>query len=148
MHRRFAFLSGLALCGVLGGCTSSPSAAKPASSPSAAKPASSPEASAPAPSARPSPIPPSVGTVTGYIDPCFGVGPMTQPYYSGTVIAVQGGNTVASEAVATGSAYRFYLVPGGYRLVAHNTSDRNNRWVDVTVVAGQITRQDIPNTCK
>jgi|HubBroStandDraft_4_1064222.scaffolds.fasta_scaffold00954_5 hypothetical protein len=139
MHRRFAFLSGLALCGVLGGCTSSPSAAKPTSSP---------EASAPAPSARPSPIPPSVGTVTGYIDPCYGVGPMTQPYYSGTVIAVQGGNPVASEAVATGSAYRFYLVPGGYRLVAHNTPDRNNRWVDVTVVAGQITRQDIPNTCK
>ena len=38
MHRHFVFLSSLALCGVLGGCTSSPSVAKPAPSPEATKP--------------------------------------------------------------------------------------------------------------
>lgn len=102
-----------------------------------------------APSARASQLPPSLGTVAGYIDPCYGIPPPTSPpYYSGTVVAVQGGTTVASETVGTGSGYHFTLLPGGYRLVAHNTPDQNNRWVDVTVVAGQITRRDIPNTCK
>jgi hypothetical protein len=35
MYRRFAVLSGLAFCGVLAGCSSSPGVAKPASSPAA-----------------------------------------------------------------------------------------------------------------
>jgi hypothetical protein len=35
MYRRFAVLSGLAFCGVLAGCASSPSVSKPASSPAA-----------------------------------------------------------------------------------------------------------------
>jgi hypothetical protein len=103
----------------------------------------------PAPSARASQMPPSLGTVAGYIDPCYSIPPpIPPPYYSGTVVAVQGGTTVASETVGPGTGYRFSLVPGGYRLVAYNTPDQNNRWVDVTVVAGHITTRDIPNTCK
>ena len=87
--------------------------------------------------------------MTGYIGPCYGAPPETpEPYYSGTVIAVQGANSIASETVATGGAHLFYLAPGHYRLVAQNTPDQNNRWVDVTVVAGGIGRHDIPNTCK
>ena len=106
-------------------------------------------ACSPAPSPRGSPVPSNLGTVAGYIDPCYGIPPPTSPpYYSGTVVAVHNGGTVASETVATGSGYRFSLVPGGYRLVAHDTPDQNNRWVDVRVVAGRITRRDIPNTCK
>jgi hypothetical protein len=103
----------------------------------------------PTPSASVLPRPPSLGTVIGYIEPCFGVPPPTSPpSYSGTVIVVRSGATVASVVVAAGNAYHFTLAPGSYRLVAHDTPDQNNRWVDVAVVGGQTTRQDIPNTCK
>lgn len=95
------------------------------------------------------PRPSNLGTVIGYIEPCFGIPPPTSPpSYPGTVIAVRDGVTVASVVVAAGGPYRFTLAPGSYRLVAHDTPDQNNRWVEVAVVGGQTTRRDIANTCK
>lgn len=127
----------------------------------------------PVPSPSPPVVPAGYGVVVGGIDPCVGPPTRTPPQYAwGTVLVLQGPVTeqpgagvqqpvlptepviptemvlVASAAVAEGGKYRFTLPPGQYVLAAQYKQWQTGwPWVSVPVVAGQITRQDIPSPC-
>jgi hypothetical protein len=113
------------------------------------------------------------GTVVGGIAPCFGIPPSPggPTYVAGTVtvfrgqvrwkpdgpgsfLAVLPTARVAEQSVATNATYRFVLDAGSYVLQAHFAGARFASpnavvpFIGVTVSAGRVTAQSIPNECK
>jgi hypothetical protein len=115
--------------------------------------------------------------VTGYIDPCEGMGigmryaARTLPYAAGTVTALRGSQTwklVRGESNATYQTYRlvlpaavaarqhvsqnrrfsFELPPGDYVLVGRYDDGSGTTYLDVTIAAGRVLHRDLPNLCK
>jgi hypothetical protein len=106
------------------------------------------------------------GEVTGYIEPCVGVGP-SPPYPGGVVEALRGPlhlrqvsagewkvilptKVVATDRIRTGQPFSFDLPPGRYTLLAHAVQgvDTFRSFQAVTIKRGARLRQDISNGCK
>jgi hypothetical protein len=116
--------------------------------------------------ARPVPLAARAGRVTGYIDACRGIAiPGAPPYAAGTVIALRGRPTwkdngpgtyrlqlpataAARQHVAEGQPFSFDLSVGQYVLVVGDDGRSVLSFVDVTVTAGRVLHQDLPNLCK
>ncbi len=121
---------------------------------------------------HPAPLATHTGVVTGYIDPCQGLGiqrgPM--PYAAGTVTALHGRQTwklVAGESNRTYQTYRLVLPtavaarqhvsqnqkfsldlpPGQYVLVARYDDGGGITFLDVSVTAGRVLHRNFPNVC-
>jgi hypothetical protein len=115
---------------------------------------------------RPVPLPARAGRVTGYIDACRGVAiPGAPPYAAGTVTALRGrqtwkangpgtyrlqlpATTAARQHVAEGQPFSFDLAAGRYVLVVGDHDGSVLSFVDVTVAAGRVLHQNLPNLCK
>jgi hypothetical protein len=113
---------------------------------------------------RPAPLTAGTGWVTGYIDPCQGIG-TGLPYAAGTVTALHGRETwepagdgtyqlqlpsavAARQHVGQNRTFYFGLAPGRYVLVARYDRGNAMTFLDVSVVAGRVLHQDLPNLCK
>jgi len=93
-------------------------------------------------------LPAGYGAIVGGIEPCSGLVPPSPPgFAAGTVIVMNGGTTVTSTHVAKGSQYRFTLLPGAYVLSGQDDRGGPQSSIGVTVKAGQVVHQDIPNRC-
>lgn len=111
-------------------------------------------------------VPVGDGVVVGKIQACNGIargGP--QGFVVGTVVALRGVTKVVpesagvsrnvlptvrsgSQSVGKNKRYRFVLPAGVYVLAAHYATGGNvEPWIPVTVRAGVVTHQDIPNEC-
>jgi hypothetical protein len=115
---------------------------------------------------RPAPLAARTGAVTGYIDACAGVFiPESQRHAAGTVTALRGryiwkddsrgirrlqlpATAAARQHVAAGQAFSFDLAVGPYVLVVRDGGGNVVSFVDVTVTAGRVLHQDLPNLCK
>lgn len=118
---------------------------------------------------RPLPLAARTGHVTGYLDPCIGVvlpGRQNTPAFAaGTVTALRGRQTwkhtadgyqlqppatapVAREHVAKNQAFALNLPAGGYTLVARYDDGNILNFINVTVRAGQVIRENFPDICK
>lgn len=116
---------------------------------------------------RPLPLAARTGEVTGYLDPCVGVVLPGRPpvFAAGTVTALRGRQTwqrsggsdtfqlpsaapVAREHVAKNQAFALRLATGQYTLVARYDGGNDGSFINVTVRAGQVVRQDFPDICK
>jgi hypothetical protein len=112
------------------------------------------------------------GAVTGYIQPCSGLG---SPMYTSTgarlfsaaaVVEARPGQTsvkpvghgvyqmvlptvvVARERVGQNQRFRLgNLVPGRYVILARYTGGNVSTLLEVTVAPGQVAEVDLPNTC-
>lgn len=77
-----------------------------------------------------------------------------KPDGPGSFLAVLPTARVAEQSVATNATYRFVLDPGSYVLQAHFAGARFASldavvpYIEVTVSAGKVTAQSIPNECK
>jgi hypothetical protein len=104
------------------------------------------------------------GEVTGYIDPCEAIG-VGLPYAAGTVTALRGTQTwrpdgdgtyrlqlpaavAASEHVGQNQMFSFRLAPGRYVIVGRYGTGDGMTFLDVSVVVGQVLRQNLPDICK
>jgi hypothetical protein len=111
---------------------------------------------------RPAPVAARTGRVTGYIDACEAIGIPRQRHAAGTVTALRGRltwkddgretyqpqlptTTAARQRVAAGHTFSFDLAAGQYVLVARGV---DLSFIDVTVTAGRVLHQDLPNRCK
>jgi hypothetical protein len=114
---------------------------------------------------RPAPLAARTGTVTGYIDACEGVSLPGSHHAAGTVTALRGryiwkdnsrgtprlqlpATAAARQHVAEGQAFSFDLAVGQYVLVVRDGGGNVLSFVDVTVTAGRVLHQDLPNLCK
>lgn len=121
---------------------------------------------------RPATLTAHTGGVTGYIDPCQGIGiDIGLPYAAGTVTALRGRETwklVRSESNRTYQTYRmvlptavaarqhvgenqkfsFDLPPGRYVLVGRYDRGNFETFLDVTIAAGTVLHRDLPDLCK
>jgi hypothetical protein len=115
---------------------------------------------------RPASLAARIGRVTGYTDACEGKGvPGTPHHAAGTVTALRGRATwkdngrgtrrlelpataAARQHVAEGQSFSLDLAVGQYVLVAPVGGSGGLSFVDVTVTAGQVLHQDLPNLCK
>jgi hypothetical protein len=115
---------------------------------------------------RPAPLGARTGAVTGYIEACAGVFiPGSQRHAAGTVTALRGryswkddnrgtprlrlpATTAARQHVAAGQAFSFDLEVGRYVLLVRDGGGNVLSFVDVTVSAGRVLHQDLPNLCK
>jgi hypothetical protein len=115
---------------------------------------------------RPAPLAARTGRVTGYIDVCEGIAaPGTSHHAAGTVTALRGRYTwkdngrgtrrfelpatvAARQHVAEGQAFSLSLAVGQYVLVAPDGGRGDLSFVEVTVTAGRVLHQDLPNLCK
>jgi hypothetical protein len=117
----------------------------------------------PSPS-QPAPLTAHTGGVTGYIDPCEGVG-TGLPYAAGTVMALRGRETwkpdghgtdrlqfpaavAARQHVGESHKFDFDLAPGQYVLVARYDHGNGMTFLDVSVAAGRVLDRDLPDLCK
>jgi hypothetical protein len=117
----------------------------------------------PSPS-QPAPLTAHTGGVTGYIDPCEGVG-TGLPYAAGTVMALRGRETwkpdghgtdrlqfpaavAARQHVGESHKFDFDLAPGQYVLVARYDRGNGMTFLDVSVAAGRVLDRDLPDLCK
>ncbi len=130
-----------------------------------------------APAARrgpsaPAPLAAHTGAVTGYIDPCRGLGIARgpEPYAAGTVTALRGHQTyelVGSESNRTYQTYRlvlptavaarqhvsenqrfyFDLPPGQYVLVGRYADGNATTLLDVSISAGRVLHENLPDFC-
>lgn len=115
-------------------------------------------------SSRPAPLTARTGGVTGYIDPCEGID-TGLPFAAGTVTALHGRETwkpngdgtyrlllpttvAARQHVSQNRKFYFDLPPGRYVLVA--TYDRGDAttYLGVSIVAGRVLHQNLPDLCK
>jgi hypothetical protein len=114
----------------------------------------------------PAPLAARTGEVTGYIDVCEGIAVPGQPLHvAGTVTALPGRYTwkdngrgtrrfelpataAARQHVAEGQAFSLFLTVGQYVLVAPVGGRGDVSFVEVTVRAGRVLHQDLPNLCK
>jgi hypothetical protein len=106
------------------------------------------------------------GEVTGYIEPCIGVGPL-QPDPGGAVEALRGQlrlrqlsagdwkvilptQVVATDRIRIGQPFSFDLPPGRYVLLAHAVQGGYafQSFLAVTISRTARLHQDIPNGCK
>jgi hypothetical protein len=119
----------------------------------------------PSPSrSQPAPLTAHTGGVTGYIDPCEGVG-TGLPYAAGTVMALRGRETwkpdghgtdrlqfpaavAARQHVGESHKFDFDLAPGQYVLVARYDRGNGMTFLDVSVAAGRVLDRDLPDLCK
>jgi hypothetical protein len=119
----------------------------------------------PSPSrSQPAPLTAHTGGVTGYIDPCEGVG-TGLPYAAGTVMALRGRETwkpdghgtdrlqfpaavAARQHVGESHKFDFDLAPGQYVLVARYDHGNGMTFLDVSVAAGRVLDRDLPDLCK
>jgi len=113
---------------------------------------------------QPARLPARVGMVAGYIDPCEGV--ITGlPYAAGTVTALRGRETwkpdgqgtyrlqlpvsvAARQHVGQNQRFQFDLTPGRYVLVARYDRGNAMSFLDVSITAGRLLHEDLPNQCK
>jgi len=108
----------------------------------------------------------STGTVTGYIEPCAGLGlpgAAKLPHPGGTVRAlagriswrpIPGGSKLvlpavaaATERISAGQKYLFRLAPGHYVIAAHYDGGAFS-FVSVSVRAGLTMNRNLPDLCK
>jgi hypothetical protein len=103
--------------------------------------------------------------VTGYIDACEGMAVQGPRHAAGTVTALRGRQTwtdnghgtyrlqlpataAARQHVATGQAFSLDLAAGRYVLVVGGSGGSVLSFVGVSVAAGRVLHQDLPNLCK
>jgi hypothetical protein len=116
----------------------------------------------------PHPVPLAAGTgrVTGHIDVCAGaMVPGRQLHAAGTVTALRGRYTwkddgrgtrkfelpttvAARQHVGECQSFSLSLAVGQYVLVAPDGGPGDLSFVEVTVTAGRVLHQDLPNLCK
>lgn len=84
----------------------------------------------------------ATGTVHGQIVAAGGPRHPFEDPLAGTVTARTGGRTIASQRVAAGAEYGFYLPPGRYRIEA-TSGDARCRPVDVIVHGTADQRVDV-----
>jgi hypothetical protein len=113
---------------------------------------------------QPAPLTAHAGAVTGYIDPCEGVG-TGLPYPAGTVMALRGRETwkpdghgirrlqfpatvAARQHVGENHKFHFDLAPGQYVLLARYDNGNGMSFLDVSIAAGQVLDRDLPDLCK
>jgi hypothetical protein len=104
------------------------------------------------------------GGVTGYIDPCEGID-TGLPYAAGTVTALRGRETwkpdghgtrrlqfpaivAARQQVGENHKFHFDLAPGQYVLLARYDRGNGMSFLDVSIAAGRVLHQNLPNLCK
>jgi hypothetical protein len=119
---------------------------------------------------RPLPLAARTGEVTGYLDPCIGAvlpGRRNTPAFAaGTVTALRGLETwkrsangyqqlrlpatapAAREHVAENQAFALNLPAAQYTLVARYDGGNGVNFINVTVRAGHVVRQNFPDICK
>jgi hypothetical protein len=112
---------------------------------------------------RPASLTAHTGGVTGYIDPCEAL-TAGLPYAAGTVTALRGQETwepagdgtyrlqlpatvAARQHVGQNRKFYFDLAPGRYVIVARYDRDNAMTFLDVSIVAGRVLHQDLPDVC-
>jgi hypothetical protein len=113
---------------------------------------------------QPAPLTAHAGGVTGYIDPCEGIG-TGLPYAAATVMALRGRETwkpdghgtrrlqfpatvAARQHVGENHQFHFDLAPGRYVLLARYDRGNGMSFLDVSIAAGRVLHRDLPNLCK